>query len=68
MFDGSIIEMCEVRVRDMRLIGGNVLKTLVLILMSIAHSSSTLRISYVLMIPYRGGKYRVVIGSIWVFR
>ena len=50
----------------MRLIGGNSLKTLLLILLSIAHSSSLLWISYVLMSPYRGGTDRVVIGSSWV--
>ena len=66
MFDGCIIHMCEARVRTMRLIGGNSLKTLLLILMSIAHSYSILCISYVLMSPYCSGMDRVVIGSIWV--
>ena len=50
----------------MRLIGGKSLKTLLLILMSIIHSYSLLRISYVLMSPYCGGTDRVVIGSILV--
>ena len=58
--------MCRVGVQAMRLIGGNSLKTSLLILMSIAYSPSILRISYVLMSPYRGGTYRVVIESIWV--
>ena len=65
MFDGAISHMCEVRVRAMRLIGGNFFKTSLLILMSIAHSYSILQISYVLMIPYCGGTDRVVIGSFW---
>ena len=52
----------------MRLVGGNLLKTLLLILMIIAYSYSLLRISYVPMSPYRGGMDRVVIGSIWVCR
>ena len=66
MFDGSISQMCKVGVRAMRFIGGNSLKTSLLILISIAHSPSILRISYVLMSPDRGGRYRVVIESIWV--
>ena len=52
----------------MRLIGGNSLKTSLIILMSIAHSSSILQISYVLMSSYRSGTDRVVIGSIWFLR
>ena len=51
----------------MIIIGGKLLKTFLLILMSIAHSSSLLHISYVLMSTYRGGMDRVVIGSIWFF-
>ena len=51
----------------MIIIGGKLLKTFLLILMSIAHSSSLLLISYVLMSAYRGGMDRVVIGSIWFF-
>ena len=66
MLDEAIIEMCEVRVRAMRLIGGNLLNTLLIILMSIAHRFSLLRISSVMMSPYHGGIDRVVIGSIWV--
>ena len=50
----------------MRIIGGKSLKTSLLILMRIPHRYSLLRISYVLMIPYRGGTDRVVIGSIGV--
>ena len=65
MFDGDISQIYEVRVRAMSLIGGNLLKTSLLILMSIAHSYSILQISYVLMIPYCGGTDRVVIGSFW---
>ena len=64
----TISQICEMRVRDMRLIGGNFLKTLLLILMSIAHSYSLFWISYVLMSPYCGGTERVIIGSIWVFQ
>ena len=48
----------------MRLIGGNSFKTLLLILMSIVHSYSLLRIFSVLMSPYYGGTDRVIIGSI----
>ena len=51
----------------MIIIGGKLLKTFLLILMSIAHRFSLLLISYVLMSTYRGGMDRVVIGSIWVF-
>ena len=68
MFDESISHMCEVRVRSVRLIGVNLLKTLLLILMSIANSSSLFRISYVLMIPYHYGTDRVFIGYILVFQ
>ena len=46
----------------MRLISGNSLNTLLLILMSIAYSYSLLRISYVIMSPYRGGIYRLCIN------
>ena len=52
----------------MRLIGGNLLKTSLLILMSIAHSYSLLQVSYVLVIPYCGGMDRVVIGSIFIYQ
>ena len=52
----------------MIIISGNLLKTLLLILMIITHISSLLLISYVLMSPYHGGMDRVVIGLIWVCR
>ena len=52
----------------MRLIGGNLLKTLLLILIGISNSSSLLSISSVMMSPYQGGMDRVVIGYIFVFR
>ena len=42
----------------MRLIGGNSLNNLLLVLIIVTHSSSLLRISYVLMIPYCGGTDR----------
>ena len=58
--------MYETRLWSMRLIGGNSLNTLLLILMSITHSSSVICISSVLMSPYLCGTYMVVIGSIWV--
>ena len=48
----------------MRLIGRNSLNNFVLILIIIAHSSSLLRISSVLMSPYNGGMERVFTGSI----
>ena len=67
MFNGDIIQMCEARVRAMSLIGGNSLKTSLLILMSIVHSSSLLWISCEMMITYRSGTDRVVIVSIWVY-
>ena len=41
----------------MRLISGNLLKTLLLILMSIALRSSLPQMSYVLMSPYHGGHW-----------
>ena len=47
----------------MKLICGKKLKTSLLILMTIIHSSSLTRVSYVLMSPYPGGTYRFVIGS-----
>ena len=59
--------MCEMRVQSMSLIGGNLLNTLLLILMIITHSSSLLQISYVLMSPYRGDMERVVIFDQFVF-
>ena len=68
MFDGAISHMCKMGVRSVSIIDGNPLKNLLLILMSIAHSSSLLQISYLLMTSYKGGMYRVVIGSILVFR
>ena len=61
MFHVSIIQIFEIRVKSTRFISGNLLKTLLLILMSIAHIYSLLWISYVLMSPYRGGTDRVVI-------
>ena len=67
MFDGSIIRICDMRVWSMRLISGNWLKTLILILMSITHSYSLLRISYVLMSPHHIGTDSVIIESIWGF-
>ena len=68
VFDGAISQMCDMRLRAMRIISGNSLKTLLLILMIILYSSSLIRILSVLIIPYQGGTDRVVIGSIWVFR
>ena len=61
MFDVAIIHIYEVRVQAMRLIGENLLNILLLILISIAQISYLLRISYVLMSPYRGGTDRVFI-------
>ena len=68
MSDGAISEMCEMRVQAMRLMGGNLLKTLLLILVSIVRKYSFLLISSVMMSPYLGGMDRVVIGSIWLLR
>ena len=51
----------------MIIIGGKLSKTSLLFLMIIAHSSYLLRISYLMISTYRGGMYRVVIGSIWFF-
>ena len=66
MFDGAINQICKMRVRAMRLIGGNLLKTSFLILMCIANSYSLLWISCVLISPYHSDTDRVVIGLIWV--
>ena len=52
----------------MIIIGGNLLKNVLLILIIISHSYSLLCILSMLMIPYQGGTDRVVIGSIWIFR
>ena len=68
VFNGNISQVCEVRVRSTRLIGGKLLKTSLLILMSIAHSYSLLRISYLLTSPYCSGTDRVVIASIEVLQ
>ena len=67
MLNGDISQMCEARVRAMSLIGGNSLKTSLLILMSIVHRSSLLWISCEMMITYRSDTDRVVIVSIWVY-
>ena len=64
MSDGSIIHMHRMRVQAIRSIGGNLLNTFLIILMSIENRSSFLWISSVLMFPYRDDMYRVVIGSI----
>ena len=68
MFDGAISQMCKVMVLSMRLIGGNLLKTLLLILMSSIHRSYLLQVLYVLISSYCRGTDRVVIVSIWVFQ
>ena len=63
MFYGAKSNMCKMRVRAMRLIGGNSLNNFLLILASIAHISSLLRISYVLMSPYQCGTEKLSSGS-----
>ena len=68
MFDGEISQMCKVKVRAMRIIGGNLLNILLLVLISIVHSDSLLRVSCVMMSPYIGGMDRLVIGPVWVFQ
>ena len=68
MYNGAISNMREMMVKAMEIIGGNSLKNLLLILISIAHSSSILWILSMLMITYRGGMDRVAIGSIGVFQ
>ena len=65
MPDGSIRQMYKMRVLAMIIIGVKLLKTILLILMSLVRNFSLLQISSVLMSPYRGGMYRVVIGYIW---